>query len=202
MRRAKSKTNMLLNLLSQSTPGGNRYETQSTPCLLYPNPFHQTTACKKTHKDLEESWPNITDPTLKTWVTIAIILVHVYLNEEQYSTQDNMSILKLQLVQKHIETVYAISLSPVYSQNPLGKMFLGLLINCPILHIANSTFPPITMHKIGQYDKNNWTGYTHSFLVVTLWPNSKLIMFKYQQNVNKNISISRINYKFQHFKEI
>ena len=27
-------------------------------------------------------------------------------------------------------------------------------------------------------------------------------MFSYQQNVNKNISISRINYKFQHFKEI
>jgi len=170
VRRAKSKTNMLLNLFPQSTFGGSRYETQSTPCLLYPHPFHRTTAYKKTHKDLEESLPNITDPTLKTWVPIAIILVHVYLNEEQYSTQDNMSILKLQLVQKHIENVYAGSLSPFYEQNPLGKMFIGLLINCPVLHIANSTVPPITMHKIGQYDKNNWTGYTHSSMVVLLWP--------------------------------
>ena len=56
MRRAKSKTNMLLNLLSQSTPGGSRCEIQSTPCLLYPNPFHRMTACKKkTQKDLEEN---------------------------------------------------------------------------------------------------------------------------------------------------
>ena len=127
-------------------------------------------------------------------------LAHVCMNEEWYSTQNNMSTLKLQLVQKHIEIVYAISLSSFYLQNPLEKMFVGLLINCPILRIANSTVPPITMHKIGQYDKNNWTGYTHSSMVVMLWPN--FIMFKYQQNVNKNISISRINYKFQHFKEI
>ena len=38
---------MLLNLLSKSTPGGSRNETQSTRCSLYPNPFHRTTARKK-----------------------------------------------------------------------------------------------------------------------------------------------------------
>ena len=39
VRKAKSKTNMLLSLLSRSTPGGSRSDAQSIPCLLYPNFF-------------------------------------------------------------------------------------------------------------------------------------------------------------------
>ena len=71
-RRAKSKTNMLLNLLSRSTPGGSRSDDQSTRCSLYPNPFHRTTACKKgTLSDFEEKWSDIPNLLFEAWEIIA-----------------------------------------------------------------------------------------------------------------------------------
>ena len=45
----------------------------------------------------------------------------MHLHDEQHSTQVNMSILKLQLVQKRIEIVYAGSLSPVYVVKPFWE---------------------------------------------------------------------------------
>jgi len=71
VRRAKSKTNMLLNLLSRSTPGGSRSDDQSTRCSLYPNPFHRTTACKKgTLSDFEEKWSDIPNLLFEAWEII------------------------------------------------------------------------------------------------------------------------------------
>ena len=72
VRRAKSKTNMLLNLLSRSTPGGSQSDAQSTRCSLYPNPFHRTTACKKgTLSDFEEKWSDIPNLLFEAWEIIA-----------------------------------------------------------------------------------------------------------------------------------
>ena len=77
-------------------------------CLLYPNPVRRTTARKKEAlKDFEENWSNIPNLLFETWETRAKIKARVYLNGEQYSTQENVSILKLQIVYKeHIEILF------------------------------------------------------------------------------------------------
>ena len=111
-RRAKSKTNMLLNLLSQSTPGGRRSDAQSTHVcfilILFTERRHVrrdtqvlTGELTQYHRLIIENMSNHSDKP------------GTCIYEEHYSTQNNMSFLKLQLVQKHIENVYARSLSPI-----------------------------------------------------------------------------------------
>ena len=147
---------MLLNLLSKSTPGGSRNETQSIQCLLYPNPFHRTTARKKgALKDYEENWPNIPNPLFEAWVTIVKIKAQVFLNDEQYSNQDSVSILKLQIVQKTFRNCfYARSLSPVHDAKTLlsrcSKDYWSFAQTCVPTTQPSHQLPTISLIRIAE----------------------------------------------------